>query len=257
MDINPGNLDFLAGLNCQMIVSKDNDLRWLREQLTFHASRCGLEAVCFIDNGSTAYDLQELGETLCSAGLKKAVLMSMPYKWGGLNRRPMHRELYLQTSAYNVARLAFLGRARAVACLDADEVLFPSRDEISIFDRAVQARLGFVRFFGANRFPDPACRSDVQFRDHQWVLPGQDMAAHKWCLNPQGPLGAFQWRCHNLEHNILEKFQTLEDPYFYHCLGIGTGWKDPNRGRPELDLSHDAPTGQFWTHDFEQAVSAV
>ncbi len=134
--------DFFGGLNVQMTVSKDNDLRWIREQLSFHAAQCGLEGVCFIDNGSTVYFLDDLADVLTSVGLKRAALVSAPYKWGGVNLKPANRELYLQTAVYNIARFQYLAGARAVVRLDCDEILLPQPKGKTVFDLANHARLG-------------------------------------------------------------------------------------------------------------------
>ena len=254
--IHSADLDFLSGLNCQMMVSKDNDLRWIHDQLRFHVARCELDAVCFIDNGSTAYSLQELGDTIRKTGLKKAVLISMPYAWGGVNRKPMHRELYLQTSSYNLCRIMYLQQARAVVRLDADEVLSPQAPGQSVFDAAVNTRSGFVRFSGSNRFPLPDAPVPVQFSDHTLEEPTNPVAGNNWCINPKGPLGRFQWRCHNLEHNILGDFQMMKGSYFFHCLGIGTGWKHSDRASNAQDLRVDPEAERFWTQDFRPAVDA-
>ncbi|KMW58345.1 CapZD protein [Candidatus Rhodobacter oscarellae] len=252
--IHPQDLGFLAGLNCQMMISKDNDLGWIKDQLGFHAAACGLEAVCFIDNGSTAYGLDDLAQALTEVGLQRAVLISMPFKWGGVNRKPANRELYLQTAAYNAARLKYLAQARGVLCLDADEILIPQPDGETVFDRAQRARLGFVRFSGRNRFPGPDAQPRFDYADHGWMLSDQAPAAHNWCLNPRGPMGHFQWRCHNLEHNILDVFQVLQGDHFYHCLGIGTGWKDPQRSDGGPALRPDPEAEAFWRDTFVPAL---
>lgn len=244
--IETPDTDFLAGLNVQMTISKDNDLNWVREQLTFHAAKSGVEAVCFIDNGSTAYTLDDLADTLADCGLKRAVLVSAPLKWGATNIKPVSRELYLQTSVYNIVKYRFLSRARAVLCCDVDEVLVPSEPGDSVFDRAVGARLGFVRFEGMNRFPAALDDAPFSFPQHYWQKPDMGPAASNWCLDPTGPLGDFQWRCHNLESNLLGRFQMLKTPQFYHCLGIGTGWKHEERMRSDAALVENAEDRAFW-----------
>lgn len=251
------NYGLFADQNTQMIISKDNDLRWIRDQLSFHAGECGVEALCFIDNGSTAYSLEQLASVIGSVGLKSAALVSMPYTWGGVNRKPVHRELYLQTAAYNLVRLQYLARARAVVRLDADEMLMPKPKGETVFDLARKSRGGFVRFVGRNRYPGPDDVPPVDFKDHRWVRTGGDVAGNNWCINPQGPLGRFQWRCHNLEHNVFDKFQMLDGDYFYHCLGIGTGWKSPDRASSEEKLSHSDVDAQFWDEVFAPAVERM
>jgi hypothetical protein len=248
--IAPDETDFLAGLNCQMTISKDNNLEWIRQQLTHHVENCGVEAVCYIDNGSTAYSLSELEEVLTSVNLKKAVLISMPFKWGGLNKTTPNRELYLQTAAYNLARLRFLSKARGVLRIDTDEIMTTPKGAKTVFDEAQAARLGFVFFYGSNRLPPPDKEGPFEFSDHVYTPIKQDLAVNNWCVNPQGVLGRFQWRCHNLEHNILEKFQELPGRHYYHCLGIGTGWKGGGRLEAARLPDIDQTAQTFWTTGF-------
>lgn len=256
--IQSSETDFLAGLNVELFISKDNDLNWIRERLTFHAARCGTEGLCFIDTGSTAYDMEALGAVVASAGFKKALIVSMPYPWGGINIEPMHRELYLQTAAYNLCRIKYLSRARAVVRLDVDEVLKPQPEGQTVFDRAVQSRLGFVAFHGSNRVPAADLDGPYQFADHSWAIAEVEKAGNNWCIVPQGPTGGYQWRCHNPERNVFFPLQKLQGSYFYHCLGISTGWQGwAKRWATEgVTLSHDAEAARFWAEEFGSVVAA-
>ncbi len=240
--VQPERLDFLTGLTCEMLISRNNPLEWIEQKLRWHVRGCGLQSVLFIDNGSTDYSLEALREVLERVGLARVVLLSMPFKWGPVNLRPMHRELFLQTSAYNLARVKYLQAARAVLRMDIDEVLMDG----SVFDRAVAARTGFVIFNGAARYPGADRAAPFRYSDHVWRDDPDKLGGGNWCLNPRGPLGRFQWRCHNLEHNILDRFQKLPGAHYYDCTGMTTGWKDAARLQPAQGKTLDARTAAFW-----------
>ena len=248
-------LGHLGSLNCELMISKDNDLTWIEERIAFHSARCQVDGLCFVDNGSTAYDLASLARVIERSNVKRAVIVSMPFPFGGLNKRPRHAELYLQTAAYNLCRLMFLRASRATAILDVDEVLLPQPQGRSVFDAACRSRLGFVRFGGENRLPGSSDTPPFAYAQHMWMRPDKRYSHKTWCIDPKGPLGHLQWRCHNLERNVFARWQTLRGQYFYHCLGIGTGWKNKNRARAKCPLLPDPQARKFWRDTYLAAVS--
>ena len=250
--IRDAQLGLLQGLDCELILSKNDDLGWITDRLRFHVETQGVRGLVFIDNGSDAYDLDTLRDRLGGVGLDRVVLMSVPYPYGPLNRKPTGIELYLQTSVYNIARLLFLQGAGGVLCMDNDEVLIPG--DRTMFDRARAARLGFVAFHGENRYPHPDTVPPFGFTDHDHTPSPAKRAPTKWCLDPSGPLGRMQWRGHNLENNHLRRFQTLNGTHYYHCLGITTGWKSARRFRASDALQRDPKTERFWQGTFAPAL---
>ncbi len=254
--ITSASRDHLKGLNCEFVINKNNDLRWIREKLIFHCKHRGVEAVLLIDTGSTEYSLEDLATVLTSVGLKRAVIVSMPYKWGGLNKRPVHRELYLQTASFNLCRIKYLQSARAVLCMDIDEIISHVDGPDDIFDLTCKSRLGFTVFSGTNRYPRQDATPPFQFADHELVNPG-DSGSDNWCVNPRGPMGGFQWRCHNLERNILSNYQRTNKVSYLHCLGLTTGWhgRDSDRWASASDHVLDESAREFWQTDFLPALS--
>lgn len=243
--------DFLHGLDCELILSKNDNLDWITQRLRYHVRTQGVTGLVFIDNGSTQYSMHQLTAALDTVGLQRAVVVSMPYRYGPINRPPQRgRELFLQTSAYNIARLLWLQTAAGVLCMDNDEVLLP--DRITPFERARAAWTGFVAFHGQDLYPAPEHDPPFSFADHTLTRPAKKRAATKWCLDPNGPLGRMQWRGHNLEGNALLRFQTLRNPAYYHCLGVTTGWKAANRFRAG-GLQSDEAAIAFWRDSFSPA----
>lgn len=147
--ISTAEHELFAGLNTELLVSRDNDLDWIGTHVRHHVVHHGLKGVVFFDNGSTRYGLGEIAKELEKTGVQQAVVIDAPMPFGGTNKPgQMHRELFLQTALYNVARLRFLGRARAVLRMDPDEILAEPPTHRSVFDEACGSRFGFVRSDG-------------------------------------------------------------------------------------------------------------
>lgn len=247
-------LDFLSGLNCELTISKNNDLAWITEKLTYHKRRQGLEAMVIVDNGSTDYGIDDLCGALKDAGLKRAVIISAPYPFGGRNNNPVHADLFLQTATFNVARLRYLQMARAVLNVDIDEVVCRTEGHGNIFDMTCDTRLGLLIFPGRDMYPGPEMEPPFSYQDHRYCRPSQK-ETHKWCLNPRGPMGGLQWRPHNLESNVLRRWQTTRSAGFYHCLGVTTSWKRAGRWTAGDDLVADRDAVEFWDADYGPAIA--
>ena len=251
--IQQRNLAFLEGLNCELLINKNNDLGWIRGNLAFHSRKRGVEAAVLIDNGSTDYGLDDLAGVLSECGLRKAVIISAPYKYGGKNRRPAGGELYLHTSMYNLARIKYLQAARAVLCMDIDEILARVDGPGTVFDLALKARLGFLVFHGNDMYPSADADPPFKFGDHRYLHPAQ-WGENNWCLNPRGPMGTFQWRSHNLENNVLRRLQFTKRVAFYHCLGLTTAWKGGRRWESNAGLIPDPEAARFWDTEFDDVT---
>lgn len=234
------------GLNCEMLISRDNRLDWIEQKLRNHVDHHGLEGVLFFDNGSREYGPEAVLDVLGRVGLKVGVVVPVPLPWGRVNKPGyMHRELYLQTGVYNVARLRFLAQARAVLRMDIDETLVPHPDG-TVFDAAQRSLLGYVQVNGRSRYPAPGETPPFRFADHTYRLENDKLGGGNWCLVPDGPLRRHQWRCHNLEGFPLTVLSRRRGCWYYDCQGITTGWKDPTRWAPEGALVFDPEAAAFF-----------
>ncbi len=217
-----------AGRNVLMTLSKDNDPAWIEDWARFHVRHHGAQACLFVDNGSAEHGPEAIRPALERAGLSRSVILSAPLRYGPRGKPPfVNAELFLQTGVMNVLRLRFLKQARAVLNCDIDElVMTPGR---TVFDLAVGSSRGFVQFPGRWVHPAPGSEGWSWHARHTHADSPARPCPPKWCIVPDGPLGRFQWRPHELEGLPLQRRFRAESAWFYHCRTITNGWKSQSR----------------------------
>ena len=252
VDLPPTEAEAFAGRNCLLTLSRDNDPRWIRDWAAFHAREHGADAVLFLDNGSSTYAASAVLDTLAAVEgilVARVVQVDLPYgpiPIGGSRSRAM----FLQTALWNVARLRFLSRARAVLPCDVDELVVRNGSR-SVFDATVASWAGFLRYPGRWRAHALPPDETPLHRDHI-RMPSDDRACPtKYCIAPSGRLGGFGWGTHNLIRlPFAGLFDTKEFSYL-HCRGITTRWKGPT-SRVGLTLGEvDAAAATLMRRHFE------
>ncbi len=227
-----------ARLNTAICISKDNDLTWIRDFIRFHQHHHGLQAMIVVDNGSTAYSLQDLRTALAETGLERTLALSAPFPYGPRGRKPYARaEKFLQTAVFNILRLRYVGRARAVLNCDIDELMWTPGT--TVFDLARQSRFGYVRLPGHWRFS----RTDLPQADrhmaHVYRRPESPGCPPKWCLVPDGPFRRFSWDTHRLEGLGVNGLFLSNKGHFWHCFNVSTAWKKSRQDPPDTHLWDD------------------
>ncbi|MCH2165182.1 MAG: hypothetical protein MK098_11090 [Marinovum sp.] len=233
-----------AGRNTMFYISQNNDLRWMQDHARFHRHHHGAEALIVLDNGSTLYNTAEIEAALSETGLD-VLALSAPFKYGPVGLPPYRRlEKYLQTALFNILRLRFLARARAILSVDIDELVLTQGR--SVFDLVQQSRLGFLQIQGAWRVPAPGPSGPFLHADHTHVEEGHEACPPKWCLRPDGALGGWSWDVHGIERLPFLHSRTHPDLSFAHCRGVTTGWKKSNRlAAPAQSLEDPAMSEAF------------
>lgn len=232
------------GLNAHTTLNMNNNLRWISDFGSYMVKAQGLDAMLLFDNGSTDYALEEVGTTLKRTGLKRIVIVSVPFKYGHRTQQDSSRAKFLQTAMLNVARLRFLATARAVINSDFDELIW-SRGG-NVFDLTKKSILGFSIFSGEWRFPDPQHPNQTIHAAHDHKLDKSELCPWKYCIVPQGRLKRLSWDVHRLSGLPFKKILRNTDIGFYHCHNTSTHWKGTpsRRGVPE--------NNRDWTgHEFE------
>jgi hypothetical protein len=227
--LNPADRATFAGRNVLLTLSKNNELRWIRDWVLFHVREHGADAVLFFDNGSRAYGLPEIEAALGDIpGLGPVVVVSAPFPYGPQGARRMKfRANFLQAALLNLARHRFLAPARAVLQCDVDELVL-RRGDAGVFDATVASRAGFLRIPGDWRYPDPRSAAMPLHRDHFRRSPASKPCPPKYCIVPEGPMRDKSWATHGL-HGVLFGRRFVTDRFrFLHCYGISDFWK----GRP-------------------------
>lgn len=257
VDLPPVEAEAFAGRNVLMTVSRDNSLRWIRDWASYHVREHGADALLFFDNGSRAYGLGDLIETLAGVeGMATVRVVSVPAPFGAIPAKGSRsRALFLQTALWNVGRLRFLRDARAVLPCDVDE-LVTRRGARSVFDAAVASRGGFVKFSGTWRAHRLGPDTEPAHQDHVFLSDGRDSSPPKYCVAPAGWLRGRSWNTHGLEMLPFSRlFETKEFGYL-HCHGVTTHWKGATSRRSLSAGPRCAATAQLLERHFDEARTA-
>lgn len=220
----------MDGRNVLMTLSRDNDPAWIEDWARFHVHHHGADAALLVDNGSAVHGPEAIRAALQRAGLNRITVLATPLPYGPRGLPPfVNAELFLQTGVLNVLQYRFLRGARAVLNCDVDElVMTPGR---SVFDMAVQSRLGYVSFPGRWVHLPPGEQGWPSHARHTHVDDPARRCPAKWCIVPSGSMAGFQWRAHRLERLPLRRLFHAGDAWFYHCRNITNGWKSLRRMR--------------------------
>lgn len=242
--LSPDQRGLFAGLNASVQISRNNRLEWIADWARFHIGEHGLEAMLLIDNGSDAYPPEAILETLDPLPLKRVVVLCAPQPYGP-PRSKTHpgTAKFLQPAMLNLARLRFLGRARAVLNADLDELVWAGPGAGSIFEAACAARLGFVAFAGAWRFPVGDRPPPYRHADHGLCDPAARPCPVKYCIRPDGPLRWASWDVHRLERLALLSARPTGRFGYWHCRGVTTNWKAYDRMQAAPAARPDPATG--------------
>jgi hypothetical protein len=226
-----------ANLNCMVAISKDNELQWIRDWLTFHIKAHGLEGVVLFDNGSTRYSLADLENTLSGIdGLKAWRVVSAPFSYGPLGiKRHVARSKFLQSAVLNIARLRFLADAAAVLSIDVDELVY-HREGLSIFEETKKTKLGYIPFQGNWAYSKSASEAMPRHRDHIFMGEQPKPCPFKYCVIPSGWSGRRSREVHGVYKKTINKFLAEAEFSYLHCWGINTHWKGRRMDDPSTTL---------------------
>jgi hypothetical protein len=216
-------------------MSRNNQLAWIRDWATFHASAHGCDAVLFYDNASDAYSQSDIVETLATvAGVDTAVVINWPFKFGPLGS-PSHPwdSDYSQRGALEHARHRFLGRARAVLNVDIDELVITA-DGSSIFDLVCRSDTGYLNFSGHCIENVTASPGDFALRRHRhffMVKSPPAPAQQKWAVVPRRCPMRSQWSVHDVTR-LRPGTAGSVAVHYCHFEAITDNWRY-QRFRPE------------------------
>ena len=210
--------------NCAMVINKNNSLVWIEYFAKWHVKFQKLQCLFILDNNSLEYTNADVESALKNSGLESLIIINLPFRFGPASLgRPYHnRELFLQTSGYNILKFRFLKKAKAVLCCDIDELVLPS--STNIFDATIKSKNGFLRFSGKNRYHNFESGKKVCHQGSFYKLDNKN-SKKKWCIDPKGRLGGHIWSTHSLENLFFERRYLAREFSFIHCINVTTGWK--------------------------------
>lgn len=212
-----------TGKNVAVTLSRDNDLTWIEDFTRYHCQVHGLEQMLFFDNASSLYGLDDIRAALKRGGIKDAVVVSAPSRFGLATHdkkgKLRYNTEFLQTSLLNISRLRFLSGARAVLQCDIDELVWCKNG--AIFDLTRNRPSGFIRLGVEWRYPDTTRTKDFRHSDHICKVPGDKLCRAKYCIAPSGPLWFTSWHIHTI--GLLRQQGSLiapKDKGVWHCKAI-------------------------------------
>ncbi|WP_083480281.1 glycosyltransferase family 2 protein [Loktanella sp. 5RATIMAR09] len=117
---------------------------------------------------------------------------------------------------YEIARVRFLARARAVANLDVYDLAAP--DGVSIFDAAVAAQGGIIRLLGRQCYPWRIRQGDpIRFADHTCVQFDASRLRKRWCIAPEQAPKDVVWKMVRVAN---APSTTAQDREFYRHMAL-------------------------------------
>lgn len=248
--VQPDMAPLFAGRRVITTLSQNNDLRWIADWVQFYVRMHGADGVLFYDNGSSAYSMAELQDTLdqASGGAFPAVAISWPFPYGpqgGLAGAVNGIETewdsdFCQTGSLHHARHRFLRTARSVLNVDIDELVL-GRDGQTIFAATEAARSGFTKFPGlwiGTAAQPPVSRATCRHADFVLRdLPDGLICPPKWCLVPgRADRLADSWSVHNLFGARANR--VIDGNFAYrHMRGITNSWKEDRWASDGADIS--------------------
>ncbi len=245
--VQPDQAAMFAGRRVIHTLSKDNEIRWIKDWIRFYRDVHGADAVLFYDNNSTKYDAAGLRGELRAAFPDMVIeVVAWPFLYGpqgGMAGAVDGQEApwdsdYCQSGSLQHARFRFLRQARSVLNVDIDELVLSDQGR-SIFTATEQSRAGFTKFPGrwitgmADR-PIPAegaSLGDFVLFDSQ----EQVVCPPKWCVVPHPRQ---RWAQHWSVHNIFgaRANRHLSDEFTYrHMRAISNNWKADRREDQVVD----------------------
>ena len=229
--IGPNLRHLFANCRCLLTKSKNNELQWIHDWVKFHVNSHQADATLIYDNGSDKYPAREILDSLAGiAGLKVAVVVKWPFKWG------VHGDDFgiwdsdfAQHGILEHARWRFLEFARSVVYQDVDELALSGR---SIFEIAEQSKTGTVLYEGRwieHVRPQRSATTAAVPRhaDFRYFRPDVAPASTKWCTVPSRNRRSRQWRVH-----WIKPAEKTEEIQLRHFRAISTGWKHDRSPEP-------------------------
>lgn len=247
IDVQPNLSHLFTGRRVIHTLSKNNDVRWISDWITFYQSVHGADAVLLYDNNSTIYRPAELQAELRTRFPDMTVIVvDWPFRYGpqgGLAGAVEGRETawdsdYCQTGSLQHARFRFLLSARSVLNVDIDELVLSDRGR-SIFVATEESRDGFVKFAGtwiSSANPHGAAQGNCRHGD--FLLRDaleEETCPPKWCIVPGLKHSQrHTWSVHNVFGAKFNRIVSGEFVY-RHMKGISNNWKYDRWETADLD----------------------
>jgi len=241
--LNSIETERFKGLDIVYTLSKDNDLAWVRDWMTWYRDAHGATGAIIADNGSSTYGSQDLLQAMQAVpGFRAVGVLRAPHAYGpALNECKRHSETeFLQSSLLNLVRDRFLSTARAMLNVDIDELVV-GRDGASIFDAVARSPFGFLTFRGHWRHAKTT-GPDVRHADHIFRNPSDQPCPTKYAIRPNSFIGRRFLQVHSIANIDRNLFRSRRKFSYLHLRQISTSWKYDRNRDSAASLVHDSAT---------------
>ncbi len=254
-EISGSGVDWFRGRSVLVTKSRNNDLRWITDWARFHASKQGVDAVLFYDNGSDRYRPEDVLAALDVAGIDVAVVVTWPFKfgpqggnWEGLTAAPWDSD-FCEYGILEHARHRFLSEAAGVLNQDIDE-LAVSEDAAGVFDLLASTESGAIRYPGRwIENPRATDRQPPHFSDFTVYDSTRKPSTSKWAIDPTRTQHAEQWKTHSVRGVTMTTTTRIRHRHF---AGITSNWKYDRGGTAPV-----SPTRHRYDGRLSEAMSDV
>jgi len=240
--LTPVQTERFAGRRVIFTLSKNNELRWIKDWMRFYRDVHGADAVLFYDNGSTRYTVDELAAAIGEvAGFSAGCVVTWPFKYGpqGITENDFWDSDYCQRGVFEHARWMFLTDARSVLNCDIDELVVgpPKASLFETTERSLTGHLCFAGVWmygitGAPEMRDERLHSYAPYLyylnpergDEVWHRRGY--GAWKWAVVPRRCPSHFQWNTHNIigARKLYSKLSFRRRFLYRHFREISDNW---------------------------------
>jgi len=246
----------LEGARILFGMNKNNELAWIREWATFHQRLHGTDSVILFDNGSTAYAVEEVVETLRSVpGLAHCAVPVWPQPFGRTDpavRLNPYWAHFPQIASMSAVLRRYGAKAAGILNADIDE-LVEAPGGRSIYDVAASLKHGLAVFRGRWIEAVPLAEAAVDHRGYGLIQRDPKRARsrpNKWALDPKRAWVA-NLDVHPYWHWIAKRpmFSKVspEGALYWHFRGINTNWKRTSEPVARELLTADAELADAFT----------
>ena len=216
-----------------LLKSQNNNLAWVKDNVSFHIKYHGATSVLLYDHGSNKYSLDELLLSINEAGsLASVIIVDWKFPFGPPAKigTSTWDSDFCQYGILEHARWRFLAAAKSVLNIDVDELVF-SKNSCSIFDLTEKNENAYLSFYGKWSY---ACENDIHSHgtnnlnhtishsSHVYTRKTDfvsESAAKKWCAVPRKIAWSNQWSVHGI-YGAIPKICDYDDITIRHCWSL-------------------------------------
>lgn len=229
--------ELLKDSKALMTLQLNNPLVWIQDWATFYNRIHQVDTVIIYDNGSSAYTVQEIADTVSAVeGIKNICIIQWDFKYGPQGKpwgtdAPWDSD-FCQIGALQDARLRFLGNSAGMINADIDELFHPTESGINIFQTLETSGLSTLNVEGYNIEKNITSNMENELDTvprfyHFWEKKKSAVrGVRKWITKPSRWTHAMNPTAHYIHNATYSPVKSFSIGHYY---SINTGWKVADR----------------------------